>query len=125
MFKNNIKKIILAFSLGIFYPIFAFAQNQGGIKSIVVTVGNIINHILIPMAGALALLFFFYGLAKFVFKLGNGDENAVEEGQNIMKWGIVSLFVILSIWGIVSVIKSDLGIPEVQDISAPAIPRGI
>ncbi len=102
------------FFLGL--PVLVFAQRSGGIRDWILSVGYIVN-LLIPLAAALALLFFFWGLAKFIFKLGNGDESAVEEGKEIMKWGIVALFVMVSIWGIVSWIKRDLGIPYVQNIN--------
>jgi hypothetical protein len=49
---------------------------------------------------ALAVLVFFWGLAKFVFRIG-GDEKAVDEGKRIMIWGLVALFVLVSIWGLV------------------------
>ncbi len=101
-------------------PFFAFAQRAGGIKDLMLSVGAIVT-LLIPLSATAALLFFFWGLAKFILKLGRGEESAVEEGKEIMKWGIVSLFVIVSIWGIVSLIQADLGIPPVQDLTSPAL----
>lgn len=61
--------------------------------------GGLINTA-IGVVVALALLAFFWGLAKFIFKVG-GDEKAEDEGKRIMKWGLVALFVMVSVWGIV------------------------
>lgn len=59
---------------------------------------------------AAALLVFFWGLVKFVFQLG-GDEKAVEDGKRIMKWGLIALFVMVSVWGIVKFAQKAFNIP--------------
>ncbi len=59
-----------------------------------------------PIVAALALVMFFWGLAKYIVKAGS--EDAHEEGREIMKWGIVALFVLVSIWGIIALISGDI-----------------
>ena len=49
----------------------------------------------LPVITGLALMVFFWGLAKFIFRLG-GDEKAVEEGKKLMLWGLIALFILLS-----------------------------
>lgn len=61
---------------------------------------------LFPIVGLLALLYFFWGIALFIFQ--SGDEKKVEEGKSKMKWGIVSLFVMVSVWGLVSILQKDI-----------------
>ncbi len=63
--------------------------------------------LVIPITFALALLFFFYGLAQFIRSI---SDKTIEEGKNKMKWGIVALFVMVSIWGIIGYIGDSLGI---------------
>ncbi len=53
----------------------------------------------IPIVMALASLVFVWGLAKFI--LHAGDESGREEGKEVMKWGIVALFVLVSIDAII------------------------
>lgn len=98
---------ILFLSLGalVFFPNVSNAQI--GLKELIIDAGYIIN-LLIPIAASLALLYFFWGLAKFVWN--SGSEDGVEEGRQVMKWGIVALFVIVSIWGIVFFIQEQLNI---------------
>ena len=60
-----------------------------GVKELIQAVGSLINP-LIAIVVAIALLVFFWGLAKFVFRLG-GDEKAVDEGKGIRKWGLLGL----------------------------------
>ena len=69
----------------------------------------------IPIAFALALLFFFWGVAQYIRK--SGDEK--EEGKQVMVWGVVALFVISSIWGIVAFIRGELGVGDVDNQNVP------
>ena len=59
---------------------------------------------LVPIVVALAVLAFFWGLANFILQAGNEQKRA--EGKRLMVWGIIALFVIISIWGIVAVLTS-------------------
>jgi|SRR3989344_2543327 len=70
-----------------------------GVKDLITAVGGLINPLIAILVGV-ALLVFFWGLARFIFRLG-GDEKAVEEGKRIMKWGLIALFVMVSVWGII------------------------
>lgn len=82
---------------------------------------KIVKDILVPLAFALCLLYFFWGVAKYI-KTGAGSDKASEEGKRIMGWGIVGIFVAFSIWGIISFIQSELQIPPIDKIDKPSIP---
>ena len=86
-------------------PTVAFAALTG-VKDLITSVEGLINP-LITLAVGLALVAFLWGLAKFIFRLG-GDEKAVEDGKRIMKWGLIALFVMVSVWGIIELIQQDL-----------------
>lgn len=79
-----------------------------GIKELIQAFGSLIK-LLIPILVGAALLVFFWGLVKFIFRVG-GDEKAVTDGKKLMIWGIIALFVIVSVWGIVSFMQRALGI---------------
>jgi hypothetical protein len=70
-----------------------------------------------PIVAGIALLVFFWGLAKFILNAGIPDQR--KEGQQVMIWGIVALFVLFSIWGIVSFIQLTLGVDD-SAINGPA-----
>lgn len=104
-------------------PALAFAQTNarfdfGYFTSAITSIGNIIN-LLLPITVAAALLFFFYGLAKFV--LAAGEEDAKDEGKRIMIWGVVALFVMVSVWGLVSFLGQIVGVGQGQ--SLPNVPK--
>lgn len=64
--------------------------------------------LLIPVVAGLTLLSFFWGLARFVARVG-GDEKAVSEGKNLMVWGVIGIFVMVSIWGILGFLTNEFG----------------
>lgn len=96
-------------------PIVVSAQ---GLDNIIDTVGNLIGTIT-PIIVALALLYFFWGLAKYI--LSAGDEEKKTEGRNIMIWGIIALFVMVSVWGLVGVIADTFGIETGGTIPIPSV----
>ena len=104
------KKVILV-TLAL-APMFAFAQSTGrfgNIKTLVEGIGDIID-VALPIVVGLALLAFFWGLVKFIFAQGN--EEAKGEGKKIMLWGLIALFVMVAVWGLVRFIGSALGISD-------------
>ena len=90
------KKIVLISGLALI-PGIAFAQNT--IAGIATNIGELITAIT-PVIVALALLYFFWGLEKYI--LAAGDESAQADGKKIMIWGIIALFVIVSGCGVPS-----------------------
>ena len=62
----------------------------------------------IPIIASLSLLVFIWGLVKFISRVG-GDEKAVTEGKKLMIWGLIALFIMISIWGILRFFYSSLG----------------
>lgn len=72
------------------------------------SVGRLVNSLVVIVI-ALAVLAFFWGLAKFIFNV-SGDEKSVEEGKRIMIWGIITLFVMVSVWGIIRFAQGELNL---------------
>lgn len=97
-------------------PTVVGAQLQGT-ERIISSVDNIVGAYLIPIAFTLALLYFFWGVAKYIKSEGDGKA----EGKNVMVWGVVALFVISSVWGLVRFFRQELGIDERNTINMPRI----
>ena len=57
---------------------------------------------------ALAIMLFFWGLVKFIAHASDSKEH--EEGKRFIVWGLVSLLVVFSLWALVGLILSGLGI---------------
>lgn len=93
-------------------PAFAFAQNLGNVETFMRSIARLIG-LALPMVVALALLGFFYGLMRFIF--AKGDDTVRKDARQTMIWGIVALFVMVSVWGLVGFLGSALGIQQGQD----------
>jgi len=104
----------LALTIGVLaLPLVSFAQGLGQLNSLVDDVGNIVDKI-IPIVFALAVLGFFYGLVKYIF----GAEQDKDAAKKTMIWGVVALFVMASVWGLVNFIGDNVGI---QNDTAPDV----
>lgn len=66
-------------------------------------------------AAGLALVYFLYGLATFMSDSGN--EEKIADAKTRMIWGIVALFVMISMWGLATVIKNSFQL----DNSTPTV----
>lgn len=105
---KNIKNFkFIMYSLMYISPVLSLAQNLTGIKLLVGDVGDIVD-LLRPIVVGLALLYFFWGIATFI--LNAGDSKLREEGKQRMIWGIVAMFVLIAIWGIIDYIGILTGI---------------
>ena len=49
-----------------------------------------------------------FGLAQFIRSAGNSE--AIEEGKKKMLYGVIGLFVIVSVWGLVGILRETFGI---------------
>jgi hypothetical protein len=78
---------------------------QGYSNSII----GIINNILVPLLVAIAFIIFIWGVFK-AYILSAGDSTAVSEGHQLILWGIIGFVVIFSVWGIVNIFQSTLGL---------------
>lgn len=97
------KKIIHVAAIGMVAGMWAMPQGVyaafEGIKGLIRETHNIINT-LIGIAVACAVLAFFWGLAQYILHADDADER--KESRQFMIWGIVALFVMTSVWGLVA-----------------------
>ncbi len=72
----------------------------------------------VPIVVGLGVLFFLWGLALYI--LSAADETKKAEGRDIMVWGVITLFVMVSVWGLVELLQNTL---QIKSDPAPPIPR--
>jgi hypothetical protein len=116
--KKTIAALLAAFAL----PVFSYAQGVGvaltNLQNLILKISQIIN-ILIPITFAIALLAFFYGLIRYI--LAAGSEEAKESGRRIMIGGIIALFVMSAIWGIVRLLANTVGVSTGGSADVPTV----
>ena len=70
-------------------------------------VDNIYKKVFSPIISliiALAVVYFLYAVSKFV----RSDGKERESGKELLVWGIIGIVVMMSVWGIVSIVQSTL-----------------
>ena len=79
------------------------------------TIGNIFNwasctliKTIVPFLFTLATAGFIYGIVQFFLNPDNEEKR--KSGKSFMIWGIISLFVMVSLWGLVGVLSNTFGI---------------
>ncbi|MBP6925799.1 MAG: hypothetical protein KBC22_01930 [Candidatus Pacebacteria bacterium] len=101
----------------------ALAQTPSGACSNAMSnLGDIFNYAtcllsksVIPLLITVALVAFMYGVIEYL--INAEDENKRKEGRKFMLWGIISLFVMLGIFGILQVLGNTFGIESGGNIS--------
>jgi len=79
-------------------------------QSVLVFVGKISTNILNPIIAilfALAFAYFVWGVAAYLWR--PDSEEARTKGQKAMLWGIVGMFIMVSVFGIMSFLISSIG----------------
>ncbi|TSC69920.1 MAG: hypothetical protein CEO12_654 [Parcubacteria group bacterium Gr01-1014_46] len=112
------KKVILG-SL-YFVPLLASAQaNLGGLTMLVQQFAAIIR-LIGPIVFSIAIIYFFWGVAKYV--LSAGDPKAAAEGKSIMIWGVIAIAVMASIYGLIIFLQQSFGVSNTTTITPPILP---
>jgi len=70
---------------------------------------GILNTIVVPIIFALTFVAFLWGVVQYYF-LNADDEKARTSGRQFVLWGVLGMVLLFSIWGVVNVLLSTLGI---------------
>src|SRR3989344_3291597 len=102
-----------------FAPVLAFAQNLDNVSRLVDSVSSIVGQV-IPIMFALAIIYFFWGLIKFIRSAG--DPNAAAEGKGIMIYGVIAIAIMVSIYGLVAWLQGSFGVGTQTSLPLPTVP---
>ena len=122
---SKINKLTLG-SLTFLLPIISLAQIGGprtgqGLDNLAVTLGQILA-LAAPIIMALALIYFLIGVFKYV--MAAGDDEAKGAGRSMMIYGVIGLFVMASVWGLVNLLVNTFGLDTSSIPAPPVIPGG-
>ncbi len=128
---------VLPFTITLLTPVIMFAASGpitqperadgtfGGVAVFFQKLTNLLNDTLVPAVFALAFLVFIWGMFK-TFILGGHDEEKQGEGKQLMMYAILGFVIMISIWGIVTIISDSLGLKgtiDPQDLPTGPGPR--
>ncbi|MBI3572305.1 hypothetical protein HY091_02115 [Candidatus Kaiserbacteria bacterium] len=92
------------FALAVPLAAFAAINNVADAGSFII---NTINNILVPVLFAVAFIVFLWGAFQTFIYGANSDE-VKEHGKNLMLWGLIGFFVMVSIWGLVNILTGTI-----------------
>lgn len=120
--KKHLIKIIPILLLS---PTILFAQGSvTDLSGLGNFIDNIKNNVIVNLSALFlttAVVAFFYGIVKYLFAMRDGDATEINKGKQVMLWGLIALFVMFSIWGLVKFSQRLLGIEGQTTIQIPSI----
>ena len=117
--KNISKKVGIALAAFVL-PAVAFAQTLVGTTnatSLFTNIKSILNAV-IPIIIALAVVYILWGIVQAYIK---GDEESRKAGHLKILYGIIGLFIMLSIWGLVNILVNTAGLSNTVPTTIPSV----
>ena len=109
--------IIASFALPLMAGAQATTPSLTYFETLLSQIGNILNMAL-PLIIAAAVVYFVYGIARYVMS-GDDDAKAAAKGKII--YGIIGLFVMISVWGLVRLLANITGVNNGANNTAPTV----
>ena len=107
-------------------PLSVFAQQITDANSLTNKITNIGNTIVVLLI-SFAVIWIIISVVRYL--IAGGDNEKRKEGGFRILWGVVGLFVILSIWGLVAILKNtfDTGTNKIPSNDIPKVipPPGV
>lgn len=109
------KKIIVLFTSFVLSPFVAFGASCDSTEIGFDKIGHMINWasctliaFVVPLLFSLATVGFLWGIIQYF--LNPDNEEGRKKGKSYMVWGLLALFVMISMWGLVGVLTKTFGI---------------
>lgn len=102
------KKHLITTSIIALAPLITLAQPANDVQSLVQFLVGIFNNRLIPLIITLALIYVIYSTVQFIGS--PADSQGKDEKKQQIFWGIIGLFVIITVWSLVAVIANTFNI---------------
>lgn len=96
-------------------------QGFSTLGGLVTAFNNSIVKALITLFATAAMAAFFFGIVQFIWGSRDGDITKAKNGKNFMLWGMIALFVMFSVWGIVLYTQNIFGIQGQNTIVIPSV----
>jgi len=89
------------------FPLVSFAATVSNLSDVGTFIINTINNIIVPVVFAVAFIVFLWGAFQ-TFILGANSEEVKSKGKNLMLWGLIGFFVMVSVWGLVNLLTGTI-----------------
>lgn len=103
--KRVLRVTYIFFVLSLASPVYAAVTS---VKDLIKRISTEILQPLVYLLFGVAFVVFIWGIIQYVIG-SRGDQKKLDQGKQIMVWGIIGLFVMASAWGIVKVLCNFFG----------------
>jgi hypothetical protein len=62
---------------------------------------------IVPLLAVIAFLMFVLGVGKYIRSTGSEKDN--KDSKNLLIWGIIGVFLLVTVWGVIAFLRSELG----------------
>ena len=100
-------------TLALLLPTVTSAQN---LQRIVDMLFGLFNNLVVLFI-LVAVVVFFWGLIKYLWSM---SQESAHEGLKIMFWGLIAIFVMVSIWGLIRLLQGTLGVSDTERAMKPS-----
>lgn len=100
----------------------AYAGNQNAFT--LLSTGQSFMNLLIRVLVGFAIVMIIVGVIQFIIAGSSGNEEAGKKAKGTILYGVLGLFVITTIWGLVAIVRRTLGTgtPGSADVQLPCVP---
>jgi uncharacterized membrane protein YidH (DUF202 family) len=117
---QKVKKFIpIGLSLTPMLVFAAITPRTRDIPSAIDTIMRVLN-VAIPLIIAIAVVVFLVGVVKYI--TAGGDTERRTEARNVMIYGIIGLFVMVAVWGLVNLLVNTFSL-QTSAPPSPELPR--
>lgn len=81
-------------------------------KALLLRINEQILNPLLALLFAVAVLYFLFGVFEFI--KGSNSPDGRKTGGNHILWGVIGLFIMASVYGILKVLTNTLGVPPIN-----------
>jgi uncharacterized membrane protein YidH (DUF202 family) len=120
--KTASKLLAVSFVAALFAPALAFAQlNLSYLQGSGTGIIHFINSVAVPLLIGIAVIIFIVSTFRYV--LSSNDSKAHGEARGRMIWGVIAIFVIVSVWGFVNILQNIFGVSgNNSNVTLPTVP---
>ncbi len=83
------------------------------IQGIILTIQGMVEAI-VPLLITIALVVFIWGIIQYI--TAGADEEKRSAARSVILYGVIGLFAIVSVWGLVAIIQNTFGVTDTSTI---------
>ncbi len=106
--SSSFKKVAVA-AVMLAAPVAAFAQQLSNLKDLATSSLSVLNTV-ITIVFVLAILVFGWGVVKYITSAN--DATKEKEARQFLWWGVIGIFVLASVFGLVKFLGSSLNVDQ-------------